>query len=71
MWGTKPRCAKLTGDSGSGFKAALIGNSRFYYLVCSTTTAISSNHCDNIGASAIGAARKLAGKFHFEIWRLV
>jgi hypothetical protein len=30
MWGTKPRCAKLTGDSGSGFKAALIGNSRFY-----------------------------------------
>jgi hypothetical protein len=27
-------------------------------------------HCDNIDASAIGAARKLAGKFPFEIWQL-
>ena len=27
-------------------------------------------HCDNIDALAIGAARKLAGKFPFEIWQL-
>src|SRR5260370_30200561 len=26
MWGTTPACAKLTGDSGNGFEAALIGD---------------------------------------------
>jgi hypothetical protein len=30
MWGTTPRCAKLTGDSGIGFEAALIGDCRLF-----------------------------------------
>jgi hypothetical protein len=30
MWGTTPPCAKLTGDSGSGFEAALIGEYRLF-----------------------------------------
>jgi hypothetical protein len=28
VWGITPPCSKLTGDSGKGFGAALIGNSR-------------------------------------------
>jgi len=32
MWGTTPPCAKLTGDSGSGFEAALIGDCRLFRL---------------------------------------
>ena len=30
MWGTTPPCAKLTGDSGNGFEAALIGDCRLF-----------------------------------------
>jgi hypothetical protein len=30
MWGTTPPCAKLTGDSGNGFQAALIGDCRLF-----------------------------------------
>jgi hypothetical protein len=32
MWGTTPSSAKLTGDSGSGFEAALIGDCRLFRL---------------------------------------
>jgi len=32
MWGTTPPCAKLTGDSGSGFEAASIGDCRLFRL---------------------------------------
>jgi hypothetical protein len=32
MWGTTPPCRKLTGDSGSGFEAALIGDCRLFRL---------------------------------------
>ena len=32
MWETTPPCAKLTGDSGSGFEAALIGDCRLFRL---------------------------------------
>jgi hypothetical protein len=30
MWGTTPPCAKLTGDSGNGFEAVLIGDCRLF-----------------------------------------
>jgi hypothetical protein len=30
MWGTTPACAKLVGDSGSGFEALLIGDCRSF-----------------------------------------
>jgi hypothetical protein len=30
MWGTKPQCAKLTGDSGCGFEAVFIDNFRLF-----------------------------------------
>jgi hypothetical protein len=30
MWGTTPPCAKLTGDSGNGFEATLIGDFRSF-----------------------------------------
>jgi hypothetical protein len=30
MWGTTPLCAKLTGDSGNGFEAALLGDCRLF-----------------------------------------
>jgi hypothetical protein len=32
MWGTTPPCVKLTGDSGNGFKTALIGGCRLFRL---------------------------------------
>jgi hypothetical protein len=32
MWGTTPPCVKLTGDSGNGFEAALIGDYRLFRL---------------------------------------
>ena len=32
MWGTTPPCVKLTGDSGNGFEAALIGDCRLFRL---------------------------------------
>jgi hypothetical protein len=31
-WGTTPPCVKLTGDSGNGFEAALIGDCRLFRL---------------------------------------
>ena len=31
-WVIKPPCAKLTGDSGSGFEAALVGEYRLFVL---------------------------------------
>jgi hypothetical protein len=30
MWGTTPPCAKLTGDTGNGFEATLIGDFRSF-----------------------------------------
>jgi hypothetical protein len=30
MWGTTPPCAKLIGDSGNGFEAALISDCRLF-----------------------------------------
>jgi len=32
VWGTTPPCAELTGDSGNGFEAALIGDCRLFRL---------------------------------------
>jgi hypothetical protein len=32
MWGSTPPCVKLTGDSGNGFEAALIGDCRLFRL---------------------------------------
>jgi hypothetical protein len=32
MWGATPPCAKLTGDSGNGFEAALIGDCGLFGL---------------------------------------
>jgi hypothetical protein len=52
MWGTTPPCAKLTGDSGSGFELGLIGDCRLFRLPRKISRSVFWEFCNTIPATA-------------------
>src|SRR5258705_6333941 len=67
MWGTKPPCVKLTGDSGNGFEAALIGDCRLFRLFAenyshSVLGLLQHNRRQSRLSKLSGMARLVAGK---------
>jgi hypothetical protein len=66
MGGTTPQCAKLIGDSGSGFESTLISDSRFFRCTIGEDDHIASEQAGLLGRRAFYNTGDHAAALHVE-----